>query len=80
MGPSDMIALSDLDQVFTLTIGLCAGLASIWDSVSEYRDAIRSHRLLSESSVGLLEGIELAESEQKNTHVDAGRTTRRASV
>ncbi|KAK3345799.1 hypothetical protein B0T25DRAFT_264202 [Lasiosphaeria hispida] len=40
-GPSNMIAFNDLDQVFALAIGLCAGLASIWDSIAEYRGTFR---------------------------------------
>lgn len=45
-GPSSMIAFSDLDQVFALVIGACTGLTSIWESVVEYRNAVRGDAVL----------------------------------
>lgn len=55
-GPSNMIAFSDLDQVFALVIGICAGLVSIWDSVTAYREAFRDETLPSETV--MLESLE----------------------
>ena len=41
-GPSSMIGFGELDQVFALAVGACAGVASIWDSVSDYQRGLQS--------------------------------------
>ena len=62
-GPSNAIAFSDLDQVFALAIGACAGLASIWDSISEYLGAWRGGAIPPDGAESLLENGEAADLE-----------------
>ncbi|KAK1760017.1 hypothetical protein QBC47DRAFT_373442 [Echria macrotheca] len=48
-GPSNMIAFSELDQVFALVVGICAGVASIWDSVTAYRESFHGEVVVAEN-------------------------------
>ena len=61
-GPSNMIAFGDLDQVFALAIGVCAGLASIGDSIGEYRDTSRGDVAPPDEALPL-DNVEAARSE-----------------